>query len=173
MKLPLPAAKASLGSAAICLLLPGLLRLPCFCHAPVNKGLVSSLPVAWRWAGAAGGCSWSDSTWLLETPLAWPGAWDDPTLMGAKTPIGVVHGVRIKAGAGTIVNQRALRASFQQLIPISLLVVACKTFFSHLRDCGCTTLGCSCPGMMIHRKAPLVRGGSSVVCPSPASPNAI
>lgn len=127
VKLPLPAAKASLESAAIFLLLPCLLELPCFCYAPVNKGLASSLPVAWRWAGAAGGCSLSDSTWLLETPLAWLGAWDNPMLMGAKTPIRVIHGVRSKAGVGTNVNLPTTRASFQQL-----LVVAYRTLFSHL-----------------------------------------
>lgn len=105
VKLPLPAAKPSLGSSLVCLLLPCLVELPCFCHAPVNKGLVSSLPVPWRWAEAAGGCSWSDSTWLFETPLAWPGDGDDPMPMGTKTVIAVVCGVRSKAGVGTIVNQ--------------------------------------------------------------------
>lgn len=45
---------------------------------------MTSLPVALKWAGAAGGCSWCDSIWLWETLLAWPGAWDDPVSMGAK-----------------------------------------------------------------------------------------
>lgn len=69
----------------------------------MNKSLVSSLTVVWIWAGAAGRRCWSDSTWLFETPLAWPGAWDDPTPMGAKIHIGVIHGVR--SGVGTIVKQ--------------------------------------------------------------------
>lgn len=45
---------------------------------------MTSLPVALKWAGAAGGCSWCDFIWLWETLLAWPGAWDDPVSMGAK-----------------------------------------------------------------------------------------
>lgn len=61
---------------------------------------MTPLPVA----GAAGGCSWFDSIWLLGTPLAWPGVWGDPVLRGARTPISV-DGVRSKAGAGTTVNQ--------------------------------------------------------------------
>lgn len=65
---------------------------------------MTSLPVALKWAGAADGCSWCDSIWLLETPVAYPGAWDDPVSMGAKTPISV-GGVRSKAGADATVNQ--------------------------------------------------------------------
>ena len=42
-----------------------------------------------------------------------------------QTPMGVVCGVRSKAGVGTIVNEATPRASFQQHISISLFVVAC------------------------------------------------
>lgn len=81
------------------LLLPCLLELHCFCYATVNKGLVSSVPMAWR---LAGGCCWSDSPWLLKIPAAWPRSWDDSVHMGARAHTGVIQGVRSKAGVGTL-----------------------------------------------------------------------